>query len=271
MDNLQNVRFVIIGAGNIGRILLGRLLSSGVPAVNLAVNDCDLERAEVAARQFGVSPTSLNEEAIRTADVILLAAPPKSVFDLLTTLREWLRSGQLVVSFAAAVPLAKLESMLPAEVMAVRVMPNALSLVGQGMNPVAFGKRVTPEGKAVVTAILASLGETIQVSDDQMNWCVGLSGAAMRSLLPVLEGMIKAGMEAGLTAQDARRVAAQVMLGTAALALHTDLSFDEIKRLTPMQTVNEAEVTQIFFQAAISAREKIDQVQARLMETFESI
>lgn len=271
MNNLQEVRFAIIGAGNIGRILLNRLLSSGVPAVNLAVIDCDLERAEAVARQFGAKPIPLSEEAIRTAEVILLAAPPKSVFDLLARMRGWFRSGQLVISFAAGVPLAIMEFMFPAEVMVVRVMPNAPSLVGQGMNPVAYGSRVTPEGKAVVSAILASLGETVQVSDEQMNWCVGLSGAAMRSLLPVLEGMIKAGMEAGLTPQDARRVAAQVMLGTAALALQTDLSFDEIKMLTPMQTVNEAEVTQIFFQAAKSAREKIDQVQARLMETFGSI
>lgn len=267
MSDLRTVRFAIIGAGNIGRILISRLLALGVPPENLVVNDRDHERVSAVASQFVIKPISLSEEVVRTSDVILLAAPPKSVLDLLTIMSNWFRAGQLVISFAAAVPLAKLESMLPTEVMVVRVMPNAPSLVGQGMNPVAYGNWVTPEGKAVVEAILACLGETIPVSDDQMNWCVGLSGAAMRSLLPVLEGMIEAGIEAGFTAQNARKIAAQVMLGTASLVLQTDLSFEEIKALTPMQTVNDTEVANIFLQAARSAREKIDQAQAKLMET----
>lgn len=266
MNSLQTVRFIVIGMGNIGRILLHRLLASGVPAENLVVNDRDHERANVVASQFGVKPLPLNEEVISTADVILLAVPPKSVFELLAIMNKWVRSGQLVISFAAAIPLERLEAWLSKEVMVVRVMPNVPSLVGQGMNPVAYGNRVTPEGKALVEAVLACLGKTVQVSDDQMNWCVGLSGAAMRSLLPVLQGMIEAGVEAGLTAQDSRRIAAQVMLGTAAIVLETDLSLDDIKALTPMQTVNEFEVAQIFLQAARSTREKIEQTQARLME-----
>lgn len=266
MSDLHAARFALIGAGNIGRILLRRLLASGVPAENLAVNDRDYERASMVASQFGVKPILLSEEFIRSADVILLATPPKAVLDLLGIMDKWVRSGQIMISFAAGIPLERLKSRLPEDIAVVRVMPNAPSLVGKGMNPVVYGNRLTPEAKALVEAVLACLGETIQVSDEQMNWCVGLSGAAMRSLLPALQGMIEAGIEAGLTAYDSRRVAAQVMLGTAELVLQTDLSFEEIKALTPMQTVNEAEVAQIFLQAARSAREKIDQAQARLLE-----
>jgi pyrroline-5-carboxylate reductase len=209
--------FAIIGVGNIGRILLNRLLASGVPAENLVICDSDPGRASSVARQFGVHPISLSDEATCTADVVLVAVPPKAVPDLLGTVGKWLRPGQLVISFAAAIPLERLESLLPVEVMVVRVMPNAPSLVRQGMNPVAYGRRVTLEGRALVEAILACLGETIEVSDDLMNWCVGLSGAAMRSLLPALEGMTQAGIEAGLQENDARSIAAQVMLGMAAL------------------------------------------------------
>lgn len=89
------------------------------------------------------------------------------------------------------------------------------------MNPAVYGASVTPDARALVEAVLATLGDSIEVTDDQMNWCVGLSGAAMRSLVPVLEGMTQAGVEAGLSERDARRVAAQVMLGTAVIALET--------------------------------------------------
>jgi len=76
--------------------------------------------------------------------------------------------------------------------------------------------------------------------------------------------MTQAGVEAGLSPEAARQVAAQVMLGTAALALQTDLSFDQIKSLTPMQTVDEAAVAEIFRAAARQARDKIDQLQRKL-------
>ena len=54
------------------------------------------------------------------------------------------------------------------------------------------------------------------------------------------------------------------MIGTAALVLQTELSFDQIKSLTPMQTVDEAAVAEIFRAAARQARDKIDQLQRKL-------
>lgn len=266
MNKLQSTRLVVIGAGNIGKILLKRLLAAGVPPENLTLCESDPQRASAAVSQFGVRLAALSNEAACAADMLLLATPPKATLSLIRTISGWLRPGQIVISFAAALPLTILESLLPQDALIARVMPNAPSLIGKGMNPVAYGQSFTPEAKALVEALLSCLGESIEVSDELMNWCVGISGAAMRSLVPVLEGMIQAGLEAGLKEQDARRIAARVMLGTAALVRDSELSLDEIKALTPMQTVNETEVAQIFLQAARSAKEKTDQAQARLME-----
>ncbi len=62
MNALLTKRVAIIGAGNIGRILLNRLLASGVPAENLMVCDSDEKRAIAAANQFGVRPIALSDE-----------------------------------------------------------------------------------------------------------------------------------------------------------------------------------------------------------------
>lgn len=264
---LQNKHFAVIGVGSIGRILVGRLQASGVPSQQIVVCDTLPERSAVAAAIFGVRAVALTDDLAPEADIILIAVPPKAALEVLQAVSGQLRADQIVISFAAAVPLAKLEAVTPDEVMVVRVMPNAPSLVGQGMNPVTYGRSVTPEAEGVVEALLRILGETIEVRDDQMNWCVGLSGAVMRSLLPVLEGMTQAGIEAGLSPEQARRVATQVMLGTAQLVQQTTLSFDEIKALTPMETVNEPEVFQLFLAAAREAREKIGRLQNKLWES----
>ena len=266
INELDQKHLAVIGAGNIGRILLGRLRAAGVDGDLMVVCDADPARSQEASEQFGVREAALTDETVCFADVILIATPPKTVPDVLCSLAGRLSPGQLVVSFAAIVPLDRLEAMLPEGVAVVRIMPNAPSLIGLGMNPVAYGTFVSPEHRFLAAELLKILGETLEVGDEQMNWCVGLTGAAMRSLLPVLEGMTQASVEAGIEAGDARWLAARVMLGTAALALQTDLSFEELKALTPMEMVDEAELSSLFLEAMRAVKEKMDRAQSKLLE-----
>ena len=264
MAILGDSRWVIIGGGNIGCILLDRLRAAGVPADLILVSEEDAGRSGRASTRFSVRAAPLGDESMCAADVFLLATPPGAVLRALSALKARLRPGQAVISFAAAVSLARLEAAVPPGVAVARVMPNAPSLVGEGMNPVVYGDSVEPRVRERVEAVLAELGRSVEVRDDQMNWCVGLTGAAMRSLLPVLEGMTRAGMEAGLSPADARIVAAQAMRGTASLVLQTDLAFEQLKALTPMETVDETELAQVLYDAARSAMEKTHRLQVKL-------
>jgi pyrroline-5-carboxylate reductase len=263
-DHMPDLNIAVIGIGNIGRILVRRLLIGGVPARQIVIVDADETKKQACAAEFGVRAASLVDECVTTADVLLLSPAPKAVPEVLQALSPRLRPGQIIVSFAAAIPITALEKLAPQGVRVVRVMPNAPSLLGHGMNPVAFSSQADDAARKTVFELLECLGTSIEVRDDQINWCVGLSGAAMRSLLPALEGMIQAGLEAGLSEAEARQVAGVVMQGTAALALNTDLSLEQIKALTPMQTVDEAAVAQVYLEAARSAKAKIDALQQKL-------
>jgi pyrroline-5-carboxylate reductase len=187
MNVLQRKQITVIGAGNIGRILLDRFTLNGLPAAQLLLCDVDADRAGKASRRFGPQVCSLTDDVLYTSDIFLLATPPNSVPEILKALSLRLQQGQLVVSFAAAISLSRLEALVPPGVSVARVMPNAPSMVGKGMNPVVYGTSISPEAKKLVSAILQSLGKTIEVRDEQMNWSVGLTGAAMRSLLPALQ------------------------------------------------------------------------------------
>jgi pyrroline-5-carboxylate reductase len=262
MNALNNKRIAIIGAGNIGKMLLKRMRVLGVPAGQMAVCDADAERAKAAAAVTGAGVFDLASG--READVWMLCSGPKTILPVLKSLASRLKAGQVVISFAAAVPLAKLEALVPEGVAVVRIMPNMPSLVGSGMNPVCFGETVSAAARALVLELLGALGKTIELRDDQMNWGVGLSGAAMRAVLPVIDGMIHAGLDAGLSPADARLAASQVVLGAAELVQNTAMSLAEIKSLTPMEILDEAALERLIYEAAVGAKKKVDGVQGTI-------
>ncbi len=265
MKEIFKQRVAIIGAGNIGRMVLERLRRSGM-TVRMAVYDRDPQKAQNAAAQVGADVLAEHEVGNCGAQLWLLCMGPKAVLPFLKQLSPCLQPGHIVVSFAAAVPMEQLEASVAEGVHMVRVMPNMPSLVGSGMNPVCFSEKAPPEAQEIVMQLLEVLGETVEVRDEQMNGCVGLSGAAMRSLIPVLEGMIRAGENAGLSTKKARKIAAQVMLGTAELVAQMDeTSLADIKALTPMETVDEGQIARLFEEAAAGAKAKIDRLQASIL------
>ena len=259
---LNEKHWAIIGTGNIGKLLLKQLLSSGVRPDLLVVHDSDPLRIESVVKESGVSALPLTEEAFQSVDIILIATPPKAVKGTLSLIAGWLKPHQLIISFANAVSLKRLEALIPPDVAVIRVVPNVPSLIGKGLNPVVYGNRISNEAKTLVEELLAILGKTISVRDDQMNWLVGLTGASMRFVLPVLEGLIEAGTEAGLTPEQAREIAGRVMHGTASLVLQTSLTLDEIKAMTPLVTVDEDVLKNMIFNAARTAKEKMDKIQS---------
>ncbi len=265
LDPIIDRRLALIGVGVIGRILIQRLEALNFPRNQLILCDADTMRGARLERMFALKTCPLADACCR-ADIWLIATPPRAILPTVRTLAPRLKPGQTVISFAAGVSLARLEAAIPPGVAVARIMPSALAIVGRGVHPVAYGRDCSLQVRAEVQAIVNVMGDSIVLDDSQMNWAVGLSGATMRWLLPVLEGMTQAGVDAGLSESDARWLAASMMAGTAALALETNFPFDEMKKLTSVQTADEQEIARIFREVAHRAKTLADEMEAALDE-----
>lgn len=266
MDSMRGVRIGLIGAGAIGGVVIDRLVS-GADARAQDIVACETRdaRREEIARHFGVRMTSDPVEAA-AADLIILAVPPLELTKVLGTVRDHLQHRPVIVSFAAAVPIALLESLLPPATSVVRVNPNSPSLVGVGFNPVTYGSSVTEQARSLVDRLLAALGETVEIDDASMNLYTALTAVGPTYFLPVLDAMITAGVEGGLSREAAVAAATATARGTAELAAQRVENPEQLKLFTGLRPLRDTEVRDLVKQAIAEAGARMQAVQQKVTD-----
>ena len=210
----------ILGAGVMGETLLSGLVRAGRRVDHLLVGEKRPERARELEERYGVAVVS-NVEAARKADTVTLVVKPQDMGDLLDEIAPVLRAGQLVVSLAAGITTAFIESRVPEGVAVVRVMPNTPALVDEGMAAISPGSHCDDAHLAEVEALMASTGKVLRVPERQMDAVTAISGSGPAYLFFVVESMIEAGVHLGLPRATATDLVVQTVVGSATMLRET--------------------------------------------------
>ncbi|GAB2542705.1 pyrroline-5-carboxylate reductase [Nocardia heshunensis] len=225
-------RIAVIGGGRIGEALIAGLLESGRANKDLVVVEPVAARAELLADRFGIRATDSIAEAAKSADVIVIAVKPNDVDGVVGELGKAElgdEHDQVLVSLAAGVPTARMESKLPAGFPVVRVMSNTPMLVGQGMSAIAAGRYARKEQLTLVTEMLESVGKVVTVAESQMDAVTAVSGSGPAYFFLIVEAMVDASVGLGLTRDVATKLVVQTMLGSAALLDESGQSAPELR------------------------------------------
>ncbi len=215
------MRFAFIGGGVMAEALIRAVLARALAAPGeIAVADpVEARRAALAA--LGVRAVEANAEAAAGAAIVVLALKPSIIPAALAPLGAVLTPAQLVVSIAAGVPLRTLESLVPAGVPVVRVMPNTPGQVGAGAAGFCRGAHVTDDHAALVTRFLNAAGLSVEVPEALMDAVTGLSGSGPAFVCLIVEALADGGVRAGLPRPVALLLAAQTVMGTGQLLLQS--------------------------------------------------
>ncbi|WP_156613995.1 pyrroline-5-carboxylate reductase [Mycobacterium sp. 852002-51961_SCH5331710] len=217
-------RIAIVGGGSIGEALLSGLLRAGRQVKDLVVAEKDPNRAQYLADTYSVLVTTV-ANAVDHASYVIVAVKPADVAGLVDEIVDAAANAesdtaeQVFVTVAAGVTTEYYENKLPAGAPVIRVMPNAPMVVGGGVSALSAGRFATAEQMKEVSAIFDAVGGVLTVPESQLDAVTAISGSGPAYFFLMVEALVDAGVDAGLSRSAATDLVAQTMAGSAAMLL----------------------------------------------------
>jgi pyrroline-5-carboxylate reductase len=214
---IMESKIVFIGAGNMAEAIVSGIVTAKFCAPEkIIMTDVRPERLADLEKEYEVSTTTDNS-VVKNAEIVLLAVKPQVMADVLKGIAPVLRKETLVISIAAGIPTAKIEAALGGSRRVVRVMPNTPALVGQGASALAAGAYAEKADLEVAETILGCVGLTVRVEEKDIDAVTALSGSGPAYVFYLLEGMLAAAEQMGLSPETARKLALKTVQGSAQL------------------------------------------------------
>ena len=210
----MKVKIALIGGGAMGEAMAKRLLTKKVAGPqDIVISDISPTRRELLSREYGVSCLADNEEAVKNADLIILAVKPQNLHQVMEEVKG-LVSKQLVLSIVAGASLSSLcEGLNHSSV--VRAMPNMPAQIGEGMTIWTATGKTQKKQKELAQTVLGALGQEIYVADEKyLNMATALSASGPAYVFLFIEALVDAGVHIGLPRDMARELVLQTIIGS---------------------------------------------------------
>lgn len=229
MSIQPKTKISFIGGGNMAQALIGGLLSQAVLPQQITVAEPVLALHE-GLEQLGVQVTTDNQAAIANADVVVLAVKPQMMAEVLAPLQGQFKN-QLIISIAAGVTIGALTQMMGGYANIVRAMPNTPALIQAGASGVFAKADVHEADQKLATQLLQAAGLVLWVdTEEKLDAVTAVSGSGPAYFFYVMEAMIQAGKNLGLSTQQATALTLQTALGAAKMASSSDLSPEQLRK-----------------------------------------
>jgi pyrroline-5-carboxylate reductase len=227
---MSKTRIAFIGAGNMAASLIGGLRAKGLEAAQIRASDPGAETSSKVAAEHGIAVFADNAEAIKDADVVVLAVKPQAMKAVCEAIRPNLKPNQLVVSIAAGITCSSMNNWLGAQPI-VRCMPNTPALLRQGVSGLFATAEVSAEQRQQAEELLSAVGIALWLDEEQqLDAVTAVSGSGPAYFFLLIEAMTAAGVKLGLPADIAAQLTMQTALGAAHMAVASDVDAAELRR-----------------------------------------
>lgn len=206
-----------IGGGNMATAILGGLLRSGRPASSVIVVDPGEDQRARLAADFGVRTLAAADAALAEAATVVWAVKPQLFAQAAAPCAAFVGSA-LQLSVMAGIRSDAIARATGSE-RVVRSMPNTPALIGQGIAGLYARPAVSAAERAQVAQVLAPTGRVLWVDHEaDLDAVTAVSGSGPAYVFYVIEALIDAAAEMGLSRAQGRALALATFAGATALA-----------------------------------------------------
>ncbi|MFK7844822.1 MAG: pyrroline-5-carboxylate reductase [Rhodothermales bacterium] len=220
---LSNHKIAVIGAGNMGRAIIGGLLKGNDADAGQISASRRSERAlKALEEQFpGIKTSSDNVETVKDATIVILAVKPQMVIKVIKEIKAAITEETLIISVLAGITTQTLQERFELNLPVVRTMPNTPALVDEGATAICAGDFASEEDLNSARAVFEAVGSVEAVPEYLMDAITGLSGSGPAYIYMIIEALTDAGVKQGIPRTIAASLSAQTVLGAAKLVIET--------------------------------------------------
>ncbi len=263
---MKDKKIAIIGCGNLGLTIAHGLIDDGFEVGNLiATRRNTSSLAELASK--GVTVTSDNSEAVKMADVVVLAVKPYNVEPILKEISSSLESGKhILVCLATGITLADLATWSGTELPIFRAMPNTAADVNESMTLIC-DKGASLKQREAMKQLFDKIGTTLYIDESLMEAATILGACGIAYVLRFMRAMIQGGIEVGFDAKTATAIVSQTMKGASELIIqngsHPESEIDKVTTpkgctITGLNEMEHAGFSSALIKGIVASYKKIE-------------
>lgn len=228
----MNKKIAIIGGGNLGMAIAEGLIQSNfVLPKHILITKRNIQTLHELERK-GVLVSDKNEEALRYADLVVLAVKPFQVQDVLAALKkEFKEEKHVLVSVVTGISIEHISAILGMKIPIIRAMPNTAIAIQESMTCLA-AKDASEDQLQYVQDVFGQLGKTVKIDEKLMDAATVLGACGTAFAMRYIRANIQGGIEIGFDAATANLIAAQTVKGAAELLLkkgsHPEQEIDKV-------------------------------------------
>lgn len=213
-----------IGCGNMATAIINGIINSKL-AVGGDINIFDVsdKAADTLVKGCGCIKLSSAREIAKCSDIIFLAVKPNIIASVLEDIdNEAFNNSALLISIAAGKTIEFIESKLVNKHKIVRVMPNINAKVGEAISAYCTNDKVSEKECGTVEKLLNSFGKCLKLDEAYFPTFGVIGGCSPAFAYMFIDALARAGVQNGMKKDDALKIAAQAVYGSAKMILESD-------------------------------------------------
>jgi pyrroline-5-carboxylate reductase len=213
--------FGFIGAGNMGYPLI-KAASATFGKEEVIFTDVSIDRCQYVNKELSVSYLEDNIAVTKNCKYLVLAVKPQFFSQVLQQIKKTVSKDQIIISIAAGITIDTIKDALTEAMRVVRAMPNTPAMVNKGMTGISYSfDDYSVEEKTVIDRFFSSFGKYEVFDEKLMNAVVCANGSSPAYVYMFIEALADSVVALGIPRDKAYILAAQTVLGAAAMVLET--------------------------------------------------